>query len=82
MPNGYAGDRLNTGITLPGFATLDLRAGVDFARFTLQVRAENLFNKLAYTSANTNRIFAGQVLPTQVAVIRPRSFVVSVSAKF
>ncbi len=82
MPSNYPGDALNPSLKLPSFETVDLRAGLAFGRFTLQVRGENLFNRLGFTSASTSRLFARQNVPTQAAVIRPRTVVLALGAAF
>ncbi len=81
-PSSYPGNPLDTGIILPGFETLDLRGGVSFGNYSVQLRAENLFNTLAFLSATTNRVFPGQFVSTQASVIRPRNITLSVRVEF
>lgn len=58
---------------LPEVTTVDLRASVTFdERFTVQLRADNVLNKLGYTNVGTDGGF----------VIRPRTLTLGASAKF
>lgn len=82
MPSGFPGDPLNPNIRIPAYETVDLRAGIKYDRYNVQLRVDNLFNTFGYTSLATNAIFAGQTVPTQGTVIRPRSFTLSVGASF
>jgi outer membrane receptor protein involved in Fe transport len=82
MPSSYPGSLLNPNIKLPEITTLDLRGGLDFGQFRLQARVENLFDRIGYTTAVTNKLFPAQPVPTQVTVIRPRTFSLSVGFEF
>jgi outer membrane receptor protein involved in Fe transport len=83
MPSSYPGAILNPNINVPSATTLDLRAGVDFERFTVQVRAENVFNELVYTTLATNYLVTPAIpVPTTASVARPRSFTLAVSTRF
>jgi outer membrane receptor protein involved in Fe transport len=83
MPSSYPGAILNPNITVPSATTLDLRAGVEFRNFTLQLRAENVFDELVYTSLSTNYLVSPAIpVPTTAIVGRPRSFTLGVSARF
>ncbi len=58
---------------LPEVTTLDLRASVTFdERFTVQLRADNLFDKIGFTNVGTDGGF----------VIRPRTVTLGASTKF
>lgn len=81
MPSSFPGS-LNSNIDLPSFTTVDLRAGINFSRYQLRFRIENVFDEIGYTSSGTNRIFPGQVVPSVATVIQPRTFVVSLRADF
>ncbi|MGH6613359.1 TonB-dependent receptor [Sphingomonas sp.] len=82
MPNSYPGSALNPNIEIPDLTTLDLRAGVDFHRFTVQARVENVLNAAGYTTITTNKIYAAQPVASQGIVIRPRSFTLSLTTNF
>lgn len=83
MPSSYPGAFLNPNIKVPSLTTLDLRGSVEFSRFTLQLRAENVFDTLGYTSLATNYLVTPAIpVPTTATVIRPRSFTVAVSTRF
>ncbi|MFO0333676.1 MAG: hypothetical protein ACK53C_01345 [Pseudomonadota bacterium] len=76
MPSSYPGAVGDPNVTLPGYATVDLRAGLSWDRYVLQVRAENLRDKLAFTGASTSGTVTG------ATVIRPRTITLSPSAAF
>lgn len=82
MPSSYPGAFLDPNIKLPEITTVDLRAGVEFGRIRAQARVENLFDRLGYTTAVTNKLFPAQPVPTQVTVTRPRTFVLSLGVEF
>lgn len=84
MPAGFNGDPLNPNIKVPGFATVDLRGGINFSggAYSLQLRADNIFNKLGYTTVTTNKVIAAIPVPTVGATIRPRTITLSISANF
>lgn len=83
MPSSYPNAFLNPNIDVPSLTTLDLRGSVEFNRFTLQLRAENVFNELGYTSLATNFLVTPAIpVPTTATVIRPRSFTIGLSTKF
>ncbi len=82
MPTGFPGDPLNPNIQIPAYAVFGLRAGLNWDRYTLQIRGDNLGNEIGFTTIATNRVFAGQVVPANAVVTRPRSVTVSLSARF
>jgi hypothetical protein len=82
MPSSYPNALLNPNIKIPSLTTLDLRAGVDFGRFGVQLRAENITDAFGYTTVSTGSLFAGQQVPTQGTVIRPRSFTLALTTNF
>ncbi len=74
----YPNSVSNPNVRLPEITTVDLRAGVRYQRYQLQLRAENIFDRngiISYTSA-------GASAPAEAYLIRPRSFTVSLSADF
>ncbi|WP_165191681.1 TonB-dependent receptor [Caulobacter soli] len=82
MPSSYPGAFLNPNVRLPEYATLDLRAGVNFSRYVVQLRVENVFDKLTYDTIVTNKVSPALPAPTTAYVGRPRTFVLSVTANF
>jgi outer membrane receptor protein involved in Fe transport len=82
MPSNYPGALLNRNVKIPSLTTLDLRAGVDFGRFGVQLRADNVLNEFGYTSLSSDRLFVGQPIPTVGSVIRPRSYTLALTADF
>jgi outer membrane receptor protein involved in Fe transport len=78
------GDR----IRIDGYETVDLRAGVDFGRFTAQVFARNLFDTYGVVSAggfpfSVPAALGGNAAPLiNVATIRPRTIGLLVGAEF
>ncbi|HZG47077.1 MAG TPA: TonB-dependent receptor [Allosphingosinicella sp.] len=83
MPSSYPGSILNPNIEVPSATTIDLRAGVDFRNFTIQVRADNVFDELVYTTLATNYLVTPAIpVPTTATVARPRTLTLAVSARF
>ena len=82
MPSSYPGYALNPNIKIPSITTVDLRAGLEMSPVSFQLRVENLFDKLGYTSLATNALYAGQPVPTNATVTRPRAFILSATANF
>jgi iron complex outermembrane receptor protein len=76
--------RLSNGslVRIPGYTTLDLRAGVNVGQFTVEAFARNLFDKRGITDAFG---FDGTTFPNgaaAVAAIRPRTIGLSLSANY
>lgn len=72
MPNNYGAAIAAAQRTLGSMTTVDVRGGVEFDRYTLQLRAQNLLNEHAYLSIDSN----------QATVIQPRSITLALSASF
>jgi hypothetical protein len=78
------GDR----IRIDGYETVDLRAGVNFGRFSLQAYARNLFDTYGIVNAagfptSVQPALGGTDVPLMTAsTIRPRSFGVILGADF
>jgi len=82
MPSSFPGSLTDPNIKIPSLTTLDLRAGVSFGHFDVQVRAENVLNAFGYSTLGTPRITPTQQVPTSATVIRPRTLALSVAAHF
>jgi outer membrane receptor protein involved in Fe transport len=82
MPSSYPGYALNPNIKIPSNTRVDLRAGLAMNGYSLQLRAENIFNTLGYTSIATNALYVGQPVPTNATVTRPRALILSATANF
>jgi iron complex outermembrane receptor protein len=61
-------------LVLPGFTTLDLRAGLNWGSYQVQLRVENVFDKFAFTYGSAN---AGTGI-----VIRPMTVTLGLTAGF
>lgn len=74
MPNNYpsASPALQPK-KLPSITTVDLQTGVDFARYSVQLRVQNLLNEYAVTNVGTDFI---------ATVIPPRQYTLAFSANF
>jgi iron complex outermembrane recepter protein len=81
-PTSWSHDPLNTNYNLPGFGTIDARAGLDFGQYKLALRAENVTDKYAYSTSIVDNIFPGQGAAAQPVLIKPRTFYAEISAKF
>jgi outer membrane receptor protein involved in Fe transport len=74
MPNNYpSSSPALQPKKLPSITTVDLRAGVDFARYSVQLRVQNLLNEHAVTNVGAD--YMATVLP-------PRRYTVAFSANF
>lgn len=73
---------------IPDYATVDLRAGIEFDRFTLEAYVKNLTNTEGVSSLNLLEdqvLGAGNILPgnaIRAALSRPRTIGLSLSAGF
>ncbi len=82
-PSSYPGYFLNPNVKIPSITTIDLRAGLEIGqRYGLQLRVENLLDVEGITSLATNAIYPGQPVPTNVTTTRPRTIILSATAKF
>jgi len=81
-PTSWSQDPLNTNFELPGYGTLDLRAGLYWSQYTLSLRAANVLDKHAYSTSFDGNIFPGQGVIAQSVVITPRTLFVELGAKF
>ena len=69
-------------VNVPGYTEVDLRAGANVGRFTVEAWAKNLFNKRGFTSVFG---FAPGNFPNDAAgaaIIRPRTIGLTVTAGF
>lgn len=68
--------------TVPDYATADLRAGVNWNRYALEARVNNVTDVNGYNGYSTARLYVGQPVSSSASLIRPRTFVLQVSARF
>jgi outer membrane receptor protein involved in Fe transport len=64
---------------LPSYATLDVRAGLDWSRYSLTARVDNVANKYALADATPTNALG---TPLGGIVIKPRTFGISLQARF
>jgi outer membrane receptor protein involved in Fe transport len=69
-------------IFVPSYETVDLRAGVNFQRFTIQAFVRNLFNTRGVTSASGFAPGENPGNAADVAIIRPRTIGLTLSAEY
>ena len=81
-PTSFSQDPLNLNVQLPGYGTLNLRAGADWSKYSAQLRINNATDKYAYTTSSVSNIFPGQGVPAQSIVLTPRTLVLEFNAKF
>lgn len=72
MPNNYAASSAPAQRTLRSISTVDLRGGLEFDRYTIQLRAQNLLNEHRYLAIGDN----------QGTLLQPRSITLAFSAEF
>ena len=88
----FVGDRPNsfaTGSTgaiaveprLPSYETIDLRAGVTYQRYTLNLFAKNVVDSRGITELSPVNLYADEN-PYTASLIQPRTFGLAVSAQF
>jgi len=85
--SGFPGADANPGVWIPSYQTLDFRTGVHWGtqrRYEVQARVANLTNEHGYSSLVNWRLgsFVSPNPPSWAATIPPRTYVLSVSAKF
>lgn len=78
----FSGDPLNTRVKLPDYTTLDLRAGLESAKYDVMLRLDNVFDERAYSSGTIGRISPSQNIPLGAVVIRPRTVSLTLTARF
>lgn len=78
----YPGDPNNTGVLIPAYRTVDLRTGVDWQRYSVQLRVANVFNERGLDTVLDQRIVPGSDVPAWAAIIPPRTITVSLAARF
>jgi iron complex outermembrane recepter protein len=81
-PSSWSHDPLNLNFNLPSYSTVDLRAGVNWDKYSLELRAANLADKRAYSTTYVGNIFPGQGVAGQAIIIQPRTLSVDVGVKF
>jgi outer membrane receptor protein involved in Fe transport len=82
--SGFPDADANTGVVLPSYNTVDLRTGVEWSasRYEVQARVSNVANKHAYSTLNQWRLDSSTNPPAWAAVIQPRTFFLSATARF
>ncbi len=81
-PTSFSGDMINPSFRLPGYATLNIRAGVDWTKYSAQLRVLNVFDKYAFTSSSVANLFPGQGVPAYSTPLTPRTLMFELNAKF
>jgi iron complex outermembrane receptor protein len=81
-PTSFSEDEINLNRELPGYATLNLRAGIEWSKYSAQLRINNATDKYAYTTSSVGNLFPGQGVPAQSIVLTPRTLVLELNAKF
>jgi iron complex outermembrane recepter protein len=80
--SNWARDQVSPDYILPSYSTLALRAGVEWSKYSVWLRASNVTNSYAYTTEFANNLFPGQGALSQSAIIAPRTITLEFSAKF
>jgi iron complex outermembrane recepter protein len=81
-PSSWSQDPLNLNFNLPSYSTVDVRAGVNWGKYSLELRAANLADKQAYSTTYVGNIFPGQGVAGQAVIIQPRTLSVDMGVKF
>ncbi len=73
-PSSFPGSALNPSFMMPSYTMLDLRAAIEWSRYTLRLRLDNATDKLGYTTYSTNRVAPTQTaLASNVGLTTPRT---------
>lgn len=78
--SSFAGNPSFPQYVLPAFHTVDLRAGLEAKRWSLDLYVRNLFDERGQLSATTGFAFAGG--PARVTVAQPRTFGAILTGRF
>jgi outer membrane receptor protein involved in Fe transport len=72
--SSYSDSTLNPLFNIPSYTTLDLRAALEWSRYTLRLRVDNATDVNGYTGYSTNRVLPTQTtIPSNVSITRPRT---------
>jgi outer membrane receptor protein involved in Fe transport len=77
----FPADPYNTGVKVPSYDTVSLRAGTHWDRYKVQLRVDNLLNEHGIDTLVVQRIDT-QNLPAWATIIQPRTLVLSLAAEF
>jgi outer membrane receptor protein involved in Fe transport len=81
-PSSWSQDPLNLNFNLPSYTTVDVRTGVNWDRYSLELRGSNIFDKRAFSTSYVGNIFPGQGVIGQAIIIQPRTISVDMGVKF
>jgi hypothetical protein len=78
----YPADPNNTGVTIPAYRTVDVRAGLNWSRYKAQFRVANLLNERGFDTVADQRYSHSVNAPAWAIIIPPRTFTGAFSAAF
>jgi iron complex outermembrane receptor protein len=78
----FSEDPLNTRYLLPGYGILDMHTGLDWQRYSFDLRVSNITNNIGITSIQDIRIVPNQAVPAIATITRPRTVIASLEVKF
>ena len=81
-PTSWSEDPINHDVVLPGYGSLDLRAGIAWSQYSLRLRGENVTDRYAYSTSSEGNLFPGQGVAATPVLITPRTVVLELTAKF
>ncbi len=79
VPDGTPRGRIRE---VPGYETIDLRAGIDAGRWSIRTYVRNLLNTRGFNSVFGEGVSPGGTEMVSLGVIRPRTIGLTVGAKF
>jgi iron complex outermembrane receptor protein len=83
MNSSYPGDLINPDVIVPKYLPVDIRAGLKYAKYTVQFRVENVGNSIGYSTIETAKAFPYQPDAETIAtVLPPRSYILSLTVDF
>lgn len=81
-PSSFTDDELNSKVEIPAYSVVDLRARVDWSRYSVVFRVDNVAGDRGLSGVAISRVFPGQVMPATGVPIQPRTFRLSLEARF
>jgi outer membrane receptor protein involved in Fe transport len=80
--SSFSGDALNTTVTLPAYQLFNLRLRLDWAHYSVIFHVDNVANAYALANSQTLRLFPGELTPANGVPVQPRTFRLSLEARF
>lgn len=80
--SSFSGSLLNPNVVMPNYTTLAVRGRIDWRNYALSLNIDNVTDVHTYTFVGFNKVIPGQVVDANGTVLRPRTYRLTLSAKF